>query len=124
MVVAKDGCADVVQARAFHGPVCEGGGGVLVMLCFAAAGYVLAAFGYSLVFIIIAFFLGPRFEISLAQSVALTNGDPARIVDYPVAIALLVLSVISVIYLLRRGRMRFDSENDSDSDSDNHSDRD
>ncbi|MCH1483523.1 MAG: hypothetical protein L7W95_06620 [Alphaproteobacteria bacterium] len=47
-----------------------------------------------------------------------TNGDPARIVDYPVAIALLVLSVISVIYLLRRSRMRFDS------DSDNHSDRD
>jgi hypothetical protein len=26
VVVAKDGCADVVQARAFHGPVCEGGG--------------------------------------------------------------------------------------------------
>lgn len=76
--------------------------------------------------VIIAFFLGPRFEISLAQSVALTNGDPARIVDYPVAIALLVLSVISVIYLLRRSRMRFDSDNDSDSDidSDNHSDRD
>jgi hypothetical protein len=49
---------------------------------------------------------------------AATNGDPARIVDYPVAIALLVLSVISVIYLLRRSRMRFDS------DSDNHSDRD
>ena len=68
--------------------------------------------------VIIAFFLRPRFEISLEQSVALTNGDPARIVDYPVAIALLVLSVISVIYLLRRSRMRFDS------DSDNHSDRD
>ena len=92
--------------------------GVLVMLCFAAAGYVLAAFGYSLVIVIIAFFLGPRFEISLAQSVALTNGDPARIVDYPVAIALLVLSVISVIYLLRRSRMHFDGDNDSDNDSD------
>ncbi|HCD80254.1 MAG TPA: Tricarboxylate transporter family protein, partial [Alphaproteobacteria bacterium] len=43
--------------------------GVFVMLCFAAAGHVLAAFGYSLVIIIIAFFLGPRLEISLAQSV-------------------------------------------------------
>jgi len=47
-----------------------------------------------------------------------TNGDPARIVDYPVAIALLVLSVISVIYLLRRSRMHFDGDNDSDNDSD------
>ena len=68
--------------------------------------------------VIIAFFLRPRFEISLAQSLAPTNGDPARIVDYPVAIALLVLSVISVIYLLRRSRMHFDGDNDSDNDSD------
>tara|TARA_Y200000002_G_scaffold93192_1_gene75123 strand:+ start:3472 stop:4983 length:1512 start_codon:yes stop_codon:yes gene_type:complete len=86
--------------------------GVFVMLCFAAAGHVLAAFGYSLVIIIIAFFLGPRLEISLAQSVALTNGDPARIIDYPVAIALLLLSVVSVIYLLRRGQANLDSNRD------------
>jgi putative tricarboxylic transport membrane protein len=86
--------------------------GVFVMLCFAAAGYVLAAFGYSLVIIIIAFFLGPRLEISLAQSVALTNGDLARIIDYPVAIALLLLSMVSVIYLLRRGQANLDSERD------------
>ena len=82
------------------------------MLCFAAAGHVLAAFGYSLVIIIIAFFLGPRLEISLAQSVALTNGDLARIIDYPVAIALLLLSMVSVIYLLRRGQANLDSERD------------
>ena len=86
------------------------------MLCFAAAGYVLAAFGYSLVIIIIAFFLGPRFGISLAQSLALTNGDPARIIDYSVAITQLVLSLISVIYLLWRSRMCFDSDNHSDRD--------
>ena len=86
--------------------------GVFVMLCFAAAGHVLAAFGYSLVIIIIAFFLGPRLEISLAQSVALTNGDLARIIDYPVAIALLLLSVVSVIYLLRRGQANLDSNRD------------
>ena len=72
----------------------------------------VAAFGYSLVIIIIAFFLGPRLEISLAQSVALTNGDPARIIDYPVAIALLLLSVVSVIYLLRRGQANLDSNRD------------
>ena len=54
----------------------------------------------------------PCLEISLAQSVALTNGDPARIIDYPVAIALLLLSVVSVIYLLRRGQANLDSNRD------------
>ena len=78
--------------------------GVGVMLVFAAFGYLLAAFGYSLVIIIIAFFLGPRFEISLAQAVALTNGDVTRILHHPVAMALLVLSAVTVVYLLRRTR--------------------
>ena len=79
--------------------------GVVVMLSFAAAGYVLAAFGYSLVIVIIAFFLGPRFEVSLAQTLALTNGEWLRVADYPVAIALLVLSLVSVAYLLRRRKI-------------------
>ena len=79
--------------------------GVVVMLSFAAAGYVLAAFGFSLVIVIIAFFLGPRFEVSLAQTLALTNGEWLRVADYPVAIALLVLSLVSVAYLLRRRKI-------------------
>ena len=78
--------------------------GVGVMLVFAALGYLLAAFGYPLVIVIIAFFLGPRFEISLAQAVALTNGDVTRILHHPVAMALLLLSVVTVVYLLRRDR--------------------
>ena len=78
--------------------------GVGVMLVFAALGYLLAAFGYPLVIVIIAFFLGPRFEISLAQAVALTNGDVIRILHHPVAIALLLLSVVTVVHLLRRDR--------------------
>ena len=78
--------------------------GVGVMLVFAALGYLLAAFGYPLVIVIIAFFLGPRFEISLAQAVALTNGDVIRILHHPVAMALLLLSVVTVVYLLRRDR--------------------
>ena len=78
--------------------------GVMVMLVFAALGYLMAGFGYPLVIVIIAFFLGPRFEISLAQAVALTNGDVTRILHHPVAMALLLLSVVTVVYLLRRDR--------------------
>jgi len=76
--------------------------GVAIMLIFAVIGYLMASFGYSLVIFIIAFFLGPRFEKSIAQSLALTNGDLIQILKSPVAAALLALSVFSVIYFLRK----------------------
>ena len=78
--------------------------GVAVMLIFAILGFLMSSYGYPVVILIIAFFLGPRFEISIAQTLALTNGDLTRIVEYPVAIALLVLSGIAVVYLLRRNK--------------------
>ena len=78
--------------------------GVAVMLIFAILGFLMSSYGYPVVILIIAFFLGPRFEISIAQTLALTNGDLTRIVEYPVAIALLVLSVVAVVYLLRRNK--------------------
>ena len=78
--------------------------GVMVMLVFAALGYLMSSFGYPLVIVIIAFFLGPRLEVSIAQSLALTRGDPAALIDHPVAIAWLLLSVVSVVYLVRRTR--------------------
>jgi len=78
--------------------------GVMVMLVFAATGYVMAYFGYPLVIVIIAFFLGPRLEVSIAQSLALTRGEPAALLGHPVAIVLLGLSAVSVVYLTRRGR--------------------
>ena len=79
--------------------------GVGVMLVFAVIGYLMSAFGYSLVIFIIAFFLGPRFEISISQMLALTNGDPTQIIRYPVAVALLVLSVAAVIWFLARNKV-------------------
>lgn len=78
--------------------------GVIVMLVFAGIGYLMSSFGYSVVIFIIAFFLGPRFEISLSQSLALMNGDWTRIVQYPIAMALLLLSVGSLWWFLSRGR--------------------
>ncbi len=76
--------------------------GVAIMLIFAAIGYVMSSFGYSLVIFIIAFFLGPRFEKSISQSLALTNGDLAQILKSPVAVALLILSVISFVWFMRK----------------------
>lgn len=76
--------------------------GVAIMLIFAVMGYLMASFGYSLVIFIIAFFLGPRLEKSIAQTLALTNGDLTQVFYSPVAVALLVLSVVSVFYFLSR----------------------
>ena len=76
--------------------------GVAIMLIFAGIGYLMASFGYSLVIFIIAFFLGSRFEKSVAQSLALTNGDLTQVLKSPVAVALLILSAVSVIWFLRK----------------------
>lgn len=80
--------------------------GVSIMLIFAVIGYLMASFGYSLVIFIIAFFLGPRLEKSIAQSLALTNGDLTQMLESPVAVALLLLSVVSVVFFLRKNAQR------------------
>lgn len=78
--------------------------GVTIMLIFAALGYLMSSFGYPLVIFIIAFFLGPRFEKSIAQSLALTNGDLTQVYKSPVAVALLVLAIVSFFWFLYRGK--------------------
>ncbi|MBT6927562.1 MAG: hypothetical protein HN984_15260, partial [Marinovum sp.] len=40
-----------------------------------------------------------RFEMSLSQSLAITNGDLSKIFDYPIALALLLLAAGSVWWL-------------------------
>lgn len=76
--------------------------GVGVMLVFSVIGYLMSSFGYPLVIFIIAYFLGPRLEISIAQSIALTKGELWRVYEYPVAMALLLLSVITAGWMLRK----------------------
>ncbi len=73
--------------------------GIWVMLTFAALGYVMTSFGYPVVVFVIAFFLGPRFELSLIQTLIVTRGDITRLLQHPVAIAFLVLSIV-IIYML------------------------
>lgn len=78
--------------------------GIGIMLGFAVLAFVMNAFGFSVVIFIIAFFLGPRFEISLSQTLALVNGDPANLLTYPVGLALMALAVITAVTLARRQR--------------------
>lgn len=73
--------------------------GVAVMLAFAALGYLMTAFGYPVIVFIIAFFLGPRFESSLSQTLALLGGDLLAIWRYPVAMFFLSLAALTAWWL-------------------------
>ncbi|MGE3644631.1 MAG: tripartite tricarboxylate transporter permease [Beijerinckiaceae bacterium] len=79
--------------------------GVSIMLLFGALGYFMRIFGFSIVAFIIAFVLGRQFELSLAQALIIINGDYRVLIHHPVAIALIVLSVLCVYWLgFRRPR--------------------
>jgi putative tricarboxylic transport membrane protein len=71
----------------------------MVMLVFAIVGYVMRIFEYSVVAFIIGFVLTPQLESAIIQSLIITNAEPSAILEHPIAIALLVLSAISIVYL-------------------------
>jgi len=75
---------------------------VVIMLIFAMLGYIMNRYEFSIVIFIISFFLGPRFEISIAQSTSLMSGDWTKIIEYPIAVALLALSILMLFLILRR----------------------
>ncbi len=73
--------------------------GVYVMLIFAALGMGMNALNYPVVIFVIAYFLGPRFELSLGQTATILRGDVTNLVNHPVAIVLLLMSAFSVYWL-------------------------
>jgi len=80
--------------------------GVVVMFLFAALGWLMTAFGYSVVVFIIAFFLGPRLELSLGQSIVILDGDIANLAGHPIGLGLLVLAAYMVWRLALRPALR------------------
>ncbi|WP_137700146.1 tripartite tricarboxylate transporter permease [Marimonas lutisalis] len=92
--------------------------GVGVMLVFALLAFVMSALGLSVVVFIIAFFLGPRLEISLSQTLALLNGDPLKLLNYPVALVLMALAAVTAVMLARRRDRGHDADENSPSKPD------
>ncbi len=76
--------------------------GISIMLIFAVLGFVMNALGFSAVIFIIAFFLGPRFEESLSQTLALLNGNAWALMNYPIAFVLIVLAGLTLIMISRK----------------------
>lgn len=76
--------------------------GITIMLIFAVLGFVMNALGFSTVIFIIAFFLGPRFEESLSQTLTLLNGDAWALLNYPIALVLVALAGVTLAYIKRK----------------------
>lgn len=73
--------------------------GLLVMIGAAVLGYIMRIFDLSIIAFIVAFVLANQLESALLKTILITDGDFSEIVNHPIAMGLLVLSVISIVWL-------------------------
>ena len=73
--------------------------GVFVMITAAVFGYMMRSFGYSIVAFIVAFLLTPQLESAVVRARLITNDDPTELLNHPIAIILIAMSIGSIIYL-------------------------
>lgn len=76
--------------------------GVLIMFACALLAVLMTTFGYSSFVFIIAFFLQPRLEESYVQTINILNGDLTRIINHPIAVGFLILTLISIVAFGRK----------------------
>lgn len=80
------------------GAYMEGGGmfGVYLMLIFGFVGYFMKKFDYSFVTFVVGYVLGPMAELTIRQSLILSDSNPAVLLDHPIAILFLLLAGLSI----------------------------
>ncbi len=80
--------------------------GPMTMVAFAALGYWLREHGFPVAAVVIGLLLGPTAEAELLRSMQVSGGDPAFLLERPVALAVLLLLVASLFYPLLRRRAK------------------
>jgi putative tricarboxylic transport membrane protein len=75
---------------------------VATVLVFTGVGLVMRRTGFSVVCLVIGFLLGGMFETSLRQSLLLYKSDWSAIVESPISIVFLVLTLVILLRSLRR----------------------
>jgi len=70
---------------------------VVVMICFGGVGYLLRRYGYEIPPLILAFVLGPMFEMHLRRSLALSHGSFAIFLVRPIAAFFLITAFMILI---------------------------
>ena len=76
---------------------------VWTMIAFAVLGYLMHRFDYSRVTFLIGFVIGPQFELSLRQTLIITDRDPAALLAHPIALAILAIAALGALFSLRGG---------------------
>ncbi|MBE0615386.1 MAG: tripartite tricarboxylate transporter permease [Burkholderiales bacterium] len=75
---------------------------VYAMLAFAVLGWALTKFKINLPSVIVAFFLGPMLETKLRQSLSISGNDVSVFFTKPISLGFLILTVVAVVFLLKR----------------------
>jgi putative tricarboxylic transport membrane protein len=71
--------------------------GILIVIIFGVAGYLMRKFKYDPAPLILAFVLGPLMENSLRQSMMLSRGDILTLSQRPIALLLLMLALFLLV---------------------------
>ena len=77
---------------------------IFMMFCFGILGYIFTKLKLNLPTIIVAFFLGPLFERKIRQALLISGGDATIFFTRPICLAFFILTVLGVIFLVRRKR--------------------
>jgi putative tricarboxylic transport membrane protein len=75
---------------------------IYVMLAFAVLGYLLTKFKINLPTVIVSFFLGPMLEMKLRQALRISGNDVTVFFTKPISLMFLILTVVAVVFLLKR----------------------
>ena len=79
---------------------------VWVLIIFGIMGYILHAFNIDLVCLILGFILGPLVENYFKTALMLNEGDLASILNYPIAVTFMVLSILFFLLSLVKAAKR------------------
>jgi putative tricarboxylic transport membrane protein len=83
---------------------------VYVMIVFGVAGYLFKKFGYECAPLILAFVLGPMFEVNLRRSLIISEGSFSIFFTRPISLAAIAISItlimLSVYQSFRSRRQR------------------
>lgn len=80
---------------------------ILMMLLFGVFGYLAEKFGYSLAPLVLAFVLGPLMEISVRQSLIISQGSFEIFVTRPISAVLLGIAALLLVSPLARQLLQF-----------------
>lgn len=75
---------------------------VQMMFGCGVLGYLMHRFDYSRITFLIGFVVGPLFELSLRQTMIITYGQPQALLNHPVALGIVLVSVLALISFLRK----------------------